>query len=179
MSAFNLEDLNGLNGFRIVGIDAFDRSGTSVSAAGDVNCDGFADVIAGAPTADGGDGTAVGESYVVFGKPEGFAASLDLAGLDGTDGFRIDGIDAFDYSGASVSAAGDVNGDGFDDLIIGAFGANPGGNGDAGESYIVFGKAAGFVASLDLAALDGSTGFASTGLMQVTTAEDPSLLPGT
>ena len=46
---------------------------------------------------------------------------LDLATLNGTTGFRLDGIDASDYSGVSVSSAGDVNGDGFDDLIIGAY----------------------------------------------------------
>ena len=46
--------------------------------------------------------------------------SLSLAALDGTNGFRLDGIDAYDYSGFSVSGAGDVNGDGFADLIVGA-----------------------------------------------------------
>ena len=62
-----------------------------------------------------------GESYVVFGSSGGFAASLDLSALDGSNGFRLDGIDAFDdESGWSVSGAGDVNGDGIADLIIGA-----------------------------------------------------------
>ena len=72
------------------------------------------------------------------------------------NGFRLDGIDAYDYSGVSVAGAGDVNGDGIDDLIIGAPDADPGGRYAAGESYVVFGSAAGFAASLDLAALDGS-----------------------
>ena len=53
--------------------------------------------------------------------------SLSLADLDGTNGFRLDGIDASDYSGFSVSGAGDVNGDGFADLIVGARRASPGG----------------------------------------------------
>ena len=56
----------------------------------------------------------------------------------GTSGFRLDGIDATDRSGISVSAAGDVNGDGFDDLIIGATGADPVSNSE-GESYVFFG----------------------------------------
>ena len=64
---------------------------------------------------------------MVFGKASGFAANLDLSTLNGSNGFRLDGIDADDYSGFSVSQAGDVNGDGFDDLIIGAYGADPGG----------------------------------------------------
>ena len=69
-----------------------------------------------------------GESYVVFGKSGGFASALDLSSLNGSNGFRLDGIDADDQSGYSVSSAGDVNGDGFDDLIIGAY------DGDAGGS---------------------------------------------
>ena len=92
---------------------------------------------------------------MVFGSAAGFAASLDLAALDGTNGFRLDGIDADDCSGVSVAGAGDVNGDGIDDLIIGASGRSRRQD-DAGESYVVFGSAAGFAASLDLAALDGT-----------------------
>jgi hypothetical protein len=55
---------------------------------------------------------------VVFGKAAGFEANLDLASLDGTSGFRLDGIDAVDVSGFSVASAGDVNGDGFDDVLV-------------------------------------------------------------
>ena len=76
----------------------------------------------------------------MFGKASGFAANLDLATLDGSNGFRLDGIDGLDYSGFSVASAGDVNGDGFDDLIIGAYGGDPGGDDYAGESYVVFGR---------------------------------------
>ena len=65
---------------------------------------------------------------------------IALAELDGSDGFVINGIDADDRSGYSVSGAGDINGDGVADLIIGAFGAGPNGN-SAGESYVLFGIA--------------------------------------
>ncbi len=49
-----------------------------------------------------------------------FASAIDLGSLDGTTGFRLDGIDADDFSGISVASAGDVNGDGFADIVIGA-----------------------------------------------------------
>jgi hypothetical protein len=63
----------------------------------------------------------------VFGSNSGFGAGLNLSTLNGSNGFAINGIAAYDYSGWSVSSAGDVNGDGFDDLIIGATGADPNG----------------------------------------------------
>jgi len=60
---------------------------------------------------------------------------MDLGSLDGSNGFRLDGIDASDLSGYSVSTAGDVNGDGYADILVGA----PGGDSNAGETYVVFG----------------------------------------
>ena len=163
-ATLELANLDGSNGFAINGIDENDRSGFSVSAAGDVNADGIDDVIIGASLADPNDNSSAGESYVVFGTVQGFTASLDLTTLDGTNGFVINGIDANDFSGISVSAAGDVNGDGINDLIIGALGAAPNGNDAAGESYVVFGTDQGFTASLDLVTLDGTNGFVINGI---------------
>ncbi len=160
----NLSSLDGTNGFVINGIDRFDNSGLSVSGAGDINGDGFDDIIIGAAFADPNGINGAGESYVVFGVGEGFSASLDLSSLDGTNGFVINGIDRFDNSGRSVSGAGDVNGDGFDDIIIGAYDASPNGNSRAGESYVVFGSAGGFSASLNLSSLDGENGFVINGI---------------
>ena len=57
-----------------------------------------------------------------------FGPVVELSDLDGSDGFVINGIDANDNSGVSVSGAGDINGDGVADLIIGADGADPNGN---------------------------------------------------
>ena len=78
------------------------------------------------------------------------------------NGFKLSGAAAYDYSGISVAVAGDVNGDGFADLIVGAYGADPHGI-DSGASYVVFGKASGFAANIDLSALDGSNGFRLSG----------------
>ena len=159
--SLDLSMLDGTNGFVILGVDEQDLSGDSVSGAGDVNGDGIDDLIIGARSnAIGG----AGESYVVLGNNSGFSSSLNLSSLDGTNGFVINGIDARDSSGVSVSGAGDVNGDGIDDVIIGAGGADPNGNSSAGESYVVFGNDSGFSSSLNLSSLDGSNGFAINGI---------------
>ncbi|MDG1282327.1 MAG: integrin alpha, partial [Pseudorhodobacter sp.] len=83
---------------------------------------------------NGGDS---GASFVVFGKTDGSAVELSDVEA-GTGGFAINGVSADDLSGASVSSAGDVNGDGFDDLIIGAYGVDLNGS-QSGASVVVFG----------------------------------------
>ncbi len=161
VASIALGGLDGTNGFKLVGVANFDLTGRSVSTAGDVNGDGFADLIVGADTADAG-GTDRGTAYVVFGKAGGFGTSLPLGTLDGTDGFKLTGVADADFAGISVSTAGDVNGDGFDDLIVGATGADEGGT-NRGAAYVVLGKASGFAPSLSLGALDGSNGFRLAG----------------
>jgi hypothetical protein len=74
-------------------------------------------------------------------------------------GFVINGKVAGDQSGHSVSSAGDVNGDGLDDLIVGAPFADLSGKSNAGKSYVVFGKADGSAINLSaIAAANNSTG---------------------
>jgi hypothetical protein len=112
-----------------------------VASAGDVNGDGLADLIIGAYQSDPIAGLGAGRSYVVFGKTGTTAIELsDVAA--GTGGFVINGEAASDYSGFSVASAGDVNGDGLADLIVGAI-ANDAAGADAGRSYVVFGSTSG------------------------------------
>ena len=99
------------------GAAANDNSGNSVASAGDVNGDGRADVIVGAHRADPSSRTNAGSTYVVYGTAS--PSNVDLASL-GSSGFRIDGAAAGDVSGSSVASAGDVNGDGRADVIVGA-----------------------------------------------------------
>jgi FG-GAP repeat len=142
---------DGRAGFVLTGIDADDRSGGSVRGAGDVNGDGIGDLIVGASGADPRGIVDAGESYVIFGRDAAqvgtfpavlpFASLFPAAGGDGSAGFVLNGIAEDDGSGHSVSAVGDVNGDGTDDIFIGAPGSSPGGKSRAGESYVVFGRA--------------------------------------
>ncbi|ELS00265.1 integrin alpha, partial [Gloeocapsa sp. PCC 73106] len=159
---FDLSTLNGTNGFTLNGVAAGDNSGFSVSSAGDINGDGLDDLIIGAFGADP-NGGASGSSYVVFGKNTPFSSTLELSTLNGTNGFTLNGVAAGDRSGISVSNAGDINGDGIDDLIIGAYFADPNGSG-SGSSYVVFGKNTPFSSTLELSTLDGSNGFTLNGV---------------
>ena len=164
MGSVELSALNGTNGFVLNGVDSYDNSGRSVSSAGDVNGDGVADLLIGAYRADPNGNTYAGESYVVFGgKGLGAMASVELSDLDGSDGFVLNGVDSYDYSGNSVSSAGDVNGDGVADLLIGAFVAGPNRSG-SGESYVVFGGDVGSLGEIELSGLDGSDGFVLNGV---------------
>ena len=126
-----LVDLNGSNGFSINGHTG-DYSETVVSNAGDVNKDGITDILIGAPQFRNN----VGLSYIIFGKKGSWPVVINRSDLDGDNGFIINGINAGDYSGTSVSGVGDINGDGISDILIGANGARN----TAGQSYVIFGN---------------------------------------
>jgi hypothetical protein len=144
----SLADLGlGVGGFVLDGEAEGDYSGGSVRGAGDVNGDGLADVIVGAPDADAGGLSGSGRAYVVFGKTDTQAVSLADVSL-GVGGFVLDGEAEWDHAGSSVSSVGDVDGDGRSDLLVGAPWADPGGRESAGRTYVVFGKTDGDAVAL-------------------------------
>ncbi|MDA0282667.1 MAG: hypothetical protein O3B86_04875, partial [Planctomycetota bacterium] len=162
-STFALSSLaggGGASGFELRGAAGGDISGLPVTDVGDVNGDGIDDFAIGAYQAGG-----KGRAYIVFGAPGlGAAGFQQLSALDGSDGFEINGLTSGDRFAGSISAAGDINGDGVDDLIIGAREGDPGARSDAGEAYVIFGSAAsGAGGTLQLTDLDGSNGFVING----------------
>lgn len=159
---------DGMEGFLLNGYEFDDVAGQTVSSAGDINGDGFSDILIGAPESNTAGGADAGRGYVVFGGEAPFPAERNLGflfstnGGDGSEGFSIDGDNTGDFIGVSVSELGDINGDGLDDLIIGGT-RTDGESFNSGAAAIVFGRNTGFDAEFFVQDLDGSDGFRLNG----------------
>ncbi|HEV2812938.1 MAG TPA: integrin alpha, partial [Solirubrobacteraceae bacterium] len=152
-------DLEGQGDARITGESFGSRAGWVVENAGDFNGDGVADVLIGAPNHDHPGGTDAGAVYVVMGPREGLPESLGAAG---PRRLKLVGAEAGDRLGSAAAAAGDVNGDGLADVIVGApVDVDGDGIGEtitgerrreprSGSAYLILGRR-------DGAALDGGT----------------------
>ncbi len=125
----------GTAGYSINGAAAGDRAGATLAAVADLNGDGRAEILLGAPGNDLG-GAEAGAAYLLYGKAT--TSTVNLANL-GAGGFRIRGEAAGDGLGAAVGTVADLNGDGRAELLLGAAGNDAGGT-DAGAAYVVFGK---------------------------------------
>ncbi len=130
LQLFNL-NAQAMGGFRIDGPHFLSIAGQDVASGGDINGDGLDDIIVGAPFA--------GATYVVFGKPD--PVPVDLLtfeeGIHGPAGYRIGTPTPSFGTNYSVGGAGDVNGDGIPDVLIGVIRRD----GSTGTAYVVFGKA--------------------------------------
>ena len=146
---FNVDSLlTGSNGFKITSTSAW--FGRSVASAGDFNGDGLQDIIIGTNCGD----PCPKASYVIFGSRSAFTTpfNVDFA-LNGINGFELTST-SFNF-GTTVSSAGDFNGDGIQDIIVGAPNAN--------AAYIVFGSRSTFTNPFPVdSLLTGSNGFKLT-----------------
>jgi hypothetical protein len=142
---------NGLSeyGVRLVGREFGDTFGASVAGAGDLNRDGFADVAVGAFS----ETNITGEYAVIIYGARDLPSLIDIAAL-GNRGVLIYGPHIDDSFGLHVSGAGDVNDDGYDDMLIGAHRAWPNDLEDAGQAYLIFGGP-GLPGEIHAATLDG------------------------
>ena len=160
---FNLSGLNGNNGFKVNGESIQEHSGGSVSQAGDFNKDGYPDFLIGADSASPGGSNQSGRAYLVYGGVQNHQGLLNLSSLNGLNGFTLNGEQADSYAGYSVSAAGDVNKDGFSDLLISAWLSSVNGYTTAGCNYVIFGHSSDSNNVTDLSSLNGTNGFKLNG----------------
>lgn len=120
------------DGFLVTGADPGDAAGTSVAMSPDINGDGLADTLIGAPFATG-----TGRAYVVYGRNATGSVSLtDIS--TGLGGFAVEGEADGDWAGYALAAPGDVNGDGVPDIVIGAYRSDVSGS-DSGCVYVLYG----------------------------------------
>lgn len=132
-AAVDLADVAlGTGGFVITGELAGDEAGHAAAIVDDVDGDGLADVLLGAPLAG-----AAGRAYLVHGKADGLAVDLADVAM-GLGGFVLEGDGGGEDAGTAVAGAGDVNGDGLGDLAVGAPEGGPIPSG--GRTYVVFGR---------------------------------------
>ncbi|MCJ8314909.1 MAG: hypothetical protein MJK11_18300, partial [Pseudomonadales bacterium] len=156
ITTFNSSDINGLNGYKLVGESELSILGERMTGLGDINSDGFYDYAQSAfgQTIDGQ--SFVGKVYVFFGSPDKWKNNLDFSvddRLDGTNGFEITGLAASETIGRHISNLNDINGDGIDDFIFST---------KTGIAYIVFGHEGLWDADLDLSSITGDKGFTLT-----------------
>lgn len=155
--SFGPDHLDGSTGFAIHGENPLDALGINFESGGDFNGDGINDLLIGATDLDAY-GYNAGGAYVLFGRDGPFPPVVELGSLKPPAGVVFNAPDPRSYSGSDVGVAGDINGDGLDDIVIGSAGASPNGT-LSGGAYVVFGKSESFETPFPLTSLNGQNGF--------------------
>ncbi|MEO8673772.1 MAG: integrin alpha [Tahibacter sp.] len=161
--SIGLGTLTASTGMRINGVVAGQRLGGTVAGGGDVNGDGYADVLLTGPNFSATSSNP-GQAYVIFGSAS-LPASFALATLNGSNGFAVNSTSASTLSLGVAAVLGDINGDNYPDVVLGAPLASPGAVASAGSVFVVFGHGGGFPALIGLNTLNGSTGFEIDGVV--------------
>ncbi|MFK5956713.1 MAG: integrin alpha [Planctomycetota bacterium] len=160
-SVGGVEDLK----WRFDGSALFEEFGHAVDGAGDVDRDGFDDIIVGAWGANQGFNSAAGAAFV-------------YSGATGAQLYRINGSNTNDQLGFSVAGAGDLDGDGFSDFLVGSFGADPNGVTDAGSVLVYSGRLGNQLFSLHGASIADAFGYALASAGDVNADGTPDFIVG-
>ncbi|MFD2450837.1 beta strand repeat-containing protein [Ideonella paludis] len=150
-----------LNEIIIDGVKAGDRAGAAVGSAADLNGDGRAEILVGAPGMEVGVNTDAGAAFVLWGQATAGGIDLKDPFTGGGKGYAIKGEAAGDVAGTAILSVADLNGDGKVDIVVGAPGQDAGGN-NAGAAYVVWGKSSNAVVNLSAVAA-GTGGYKIVG----------------
>jgi hypothetical protein len=133
-----------------IGENAYEYFGSTVAGVGDVNGDGYDDILLGA-WGNAESAYDAGKAYLIFGKSSGWTKDFNLSNAD----VAFLGESNSDWAGWGLAGAGDVNGDGYDDILINSQGNDDGGV-DSGQTYLILGKATGWLSKSSLSTADAS-----------------------
>ncbi|MCJ8315032.1 MAG: hypothetical protein MJK11_18940 [Pseudomonadales bacterium] len=132
-------ELNGTNGLVLLGESIADYTGAELNGVEDINGDGINDLIIGSRYSEVGEMINAGRVFVVFGSENVWPDSIALFEMSSSVGLTYDGFEVGSRAGARISDAGDINGDGISDILIGALYVDSNNKEDSGQAYLIYG----------------------------------------